>query len=65
MSSDRAAFFANLNVGDEVYWTDPDEGLCSGHKTITEIVPSFDGSVGDRSVFVLNDGTEVFGRELS
>jgi hypothetical protein len=27
-----------MKVGDAVYWEDPDEGLCSGDFTITEII---------------------------
>lgn len=45
------------NVGDIVYWNDPDEGLCSGYHKITSIV--------DRDIVVLDHGTEVFIWELS
>ena len=45
------------NVGDRVYWNDPDAGLCSGYYTVTQIV--------DRDRLVLDYGTEVFIWELS
>ena len=45
------------NVGDIVYWNDPDRGLCSGYYKITSIV--------DRDIVVLDHGTEVFIWELS
>jgi hypothetical protein len=40
------------NVGDEVYWNDPDRGICSGWYTVTKII--------DRDTLVLDYGTEVF-----
>ena len=39
------------NVGDEVYWNDPDNGLCSGYYKVIEVV--------DRDILVLDtDPTE-------
>ena len=32
----RLRDFKNLHDGDEVYWTDPDEGKCSRYLTIRE-----------------------------
>jgi hypothetical protein len=26
-----------FNIGDEVYWEDPDEGICSGYGTIIQV----------------------------
>jgi len=40
------------NVGDKVYWNDPDRGICSGWYTVTKII--------DRDTLVLDYGTEVF-----
>ena len=45
------------NVGDIVYWNDPDRGLYSGYHKITSIV--------NRDIVVLDHGTEVFIWELS
>jgi len=45
------------NVGDVVYWNDPDGGLCSGYRTVTSII--------DRDTVVLDYGTEVFVNELT
>jgi hypothetical protein len=45
------------NVGDEVYWTDPDNGLCSGYYRVAKIV--------NCDILVLENGTEVFIWELS
>jgi len=25
------------NIGDEVFWNDPDEGICSGYGKVTEV----------------------------
>lgn len=32
-SEESKHFFESLRTGDEVYWNDPDEGICSGHAT--------------------------------
>ena len=48
-------------VGDEVYWNDPDDGACSRYGTIKGV--KFLSSGGD-TIYVLNDGTEVFEHEL-
>lgn len=47
------------NVGDEVYWNDPDNGNLSGYyfvKAISCYLPV---------VYVIGEGTEVFEWELS
>lgn len=50
----------DLRVGDEVYWNDPDEGLCSGIFKVLEII-------GDIFVLQNDEGTELqaFRHELS
>ena len=48
-------------VGGEVYWNDPDDGACSRYGTIKEV--KFLSS-GGSTIYVLNDGTEVFEHEL-
>ena len=45
------------NVGDEVYWNDPDNDFASGYYTVTEIV--------NDEIVVLDHNTEVFIWELS
>lgn len=49
-----------LNIGDEIYWNDPDDGLTSDHYTIKEFLS------GD-IVLLINDHseTEAFLHELS
>ncbi len=53
---------ANLGTGDEVYWNDPDEGICSGHAKFIGHMSYVDGV----SVIV-KDGIkmQVFTKELS
>jgi len=62
----RQLYKKKYNVGDEVYWNDPDDGLCSGYYTVIEVV--------DRDILVIDTdptesrifpGTEVFIWELS
>ena len=62
----RQFYKKEYNVGDEVYWNDPDNGLCSGYYKVIEVV--------DRDILVLDTdptesrifpGTEVFVWELS
>jgi hypothetical protein len=53
---------ANLGTGDEVYWNDPDEGVCSGHATFIGHMSYVDGV----SVIVKDDvKMQVFTKELS
>jgi hypothetical protein len=53
---------ANLGTGDEVYWNDPDEGICSGHATFIGHMSYVDGV----SVIVKDDvKMQVFTKELS
>ena len=55
-----------LEIGDVVYWKDPDEGICSGYGRVTAVV-------GDKDLEVvfyrlkMNDGgeTEALRSELS
>ena len=53
---------ANLGTGDEVYWNDPDDDLCSGHAKFIGHMSYVDGV----SVIV-KDGIkmQVFTKELS
>ncbi len=49
-----------FNVGDEVYWTDPDSDVSSGIYKITKIL--------NDEVYLIDNGyseTEVFERELT
>lgn len=51
----------NLQIGDEVYWNDPDDGMCSGVFKIVEFI-------NDTVVLLRNDSgseTEAFLNELS
>lgn len=54
-----------FNIGDEVYWTDPDEGTCSGYGTVIDK----HGRRGKYRVYVLkmkNGGElECFQHELN
>ncbi len=34
-----------FNVGDEVYWTDPDEGVCSGYGIVKDVTPFKNGEI--------------------
>lgn len=53
----RQLYKKKYNVGDVVYWNDPDRDLCSGYYTVTKII--------DRDTLVLDCGKEVFIWELS
>ena len=46
-----------LAVGDEIFWDDPDEGLCSRHATIAWV-----SNYGD--IVRFTDGTEAFAAEI-
>ena len=54
-----------FEIGDEVYWKDPDEGICSGYGTVIDK----HGRRGKHRVYVLkmkNGGElECFQHELS
>ncbi|MGF6440102.1 hypothetical protein [Paraburkholderia youngii] len=59
---------STLVAGAEVYWTDPNDGICSGHRTIAEIVSDSGKIESDETVVRLNDNgsvTEAFAGELS
>ena len=60
--SDTELWLESLQTGDEVYWNDPDEGICSGHATFVGHMSYVDGV----SVIV-KDGIkmQVFTKELS
>jgi hypothetical protein len=62
MTNEVSVWQANLGTGDEVYWNDPDEGICSGHATFIGHMSYVDGV----SVIV-KDGIkmQVFTKELS
>jgi hypothetical protein len=49
-----------FNIGDEVYWNDPEDGLCSAYYTIAELY-------NDDIVLLVNgySETEAFIHELS
>ncbi len=53
----------NLDVGDEVYWTDPDEGKCSRYLIISDILVRDDNIIQ----ILAQDGSclECFPWELS
>lgn len=55
-----------LHPGDEVYWSDPDDGLCSRHLQIQTIDVGVDS--GDNTVISITEDdesvVEVFLREL-
>lgn len=51
---------SNLHAGDEVYWTDPDRGLCSGYGCFVR-------HIGPEYAVIKKDDVEieVFVHELS
>lgn len=51
----------NFDVGDEVYWNDPDEEQCSGVYKLVERKTND----GENSVWLLSNEAEVFQHELS
>lgn len=54
----------DVHVGMQVYWNDPDDGICSRYDTVSEIYDA-DGEVDDDTIILLESGTEVFAHELS
>jgi hypothetical protein len=58
-----------LNIGDEVYWVDPDDSLCSGVYKVQEIRTSTGRVIDEDSVLVLTSSrgsvTDVYASELS
>lgn len=50
----------DIRVGDEVYWNDPDEGICSGYYKVSEVL-------GDVFRLTNDSGAELeaFRHELS
>lgn len=34
---ERFEFETNLGIGDQVFWNDPDEGICSGYYKVVKI----------------------------
>ncbi|MBN3760921.1 phage protein NinX family protein [Burkholderia sp. Ac-20365] len=59
---------STLSVGDEVFWTDPDDGVCSGHRVIAEILSESGVIESDETVVRLTANesvTEAFAGELS
>lgn len=67
-SIERVTFLRELDVGDEVTWTDPDDGKLSGVYKISKINAEDDQDRED-AVFTINNDSgseaEVFGHELS
>ena len=53
------------NVDDEVYWNDPDEGLCSKHGNVKEVLLSNGDSTIYRLVDADGNDFEAFQHELS
>ena len=51
---------ANLGTGDELYWYDPDEGICSGHGTFVRYHADGVAVIRKDSIQM-----EVFVKELS
>ena len=56
----------SLRTGDEVYWNDPDEGICSGHGVFVRHHGGY-LTVSDSVAVIRKDGIvlEVFTEELS
>lgn len=58
-----------LKKGQKVYWTDPDQDLCSGEYEIVEYLSDrVDSTIGDKVYYIKNEHgseAEVFGNELS
>lgn len=53
-----------LQVGDEVFWNDPDDGICSRNIEIASI-DVFHGGIIVRITDINGDMLEAFGHELS
>lgn len=45
-----------FQANDRVWWNDPDNGVCSGVRTISKIL--------DNGIIVLDDSIEVYAHEL-
>ena len=60
MCCDEERSELDIRVDDEVYWNDPDDGLCSGYATVVEIN-------GDIFRLRTEHGSEIeaFRREIS
>jgi hypothetical protein len=58
--------YDELHIGAEVYWNDPDEGICSGHRIVKSFTHVF--NTGE-TIVVLTDEegsvTEAFLTELT
>ena len=52
---------AKYRRGDEVYWVDPDDDLCSGWYVIEEVLRV---RPHDESIYRLSSGAEVFEFEI-
>lgn len=48
-----------FNIGDEVHWTDPDEGACSGNGVIAECWWESEEPLAAAYLIQKNDGGEV------
>lgn len=56
---------AKYSEGDQVRWTDPDEGKSSGIYTISQVISD---NCGDENIYLISNGTseaEVYEHELS
>lgn len=64
---EKMVFLGNLNIGDEVYWNDPDDGLSSGNYIIRQIETE-SGKIEYLSDVVLisneSSETQVYASEL-
>lgn len=62
ISNKRLKHMSEIYVGAEVFWHDPDHGLCSRWAVVTAMP---DDEEGDEGIITLDHGTEVFLHELS
>ncbi|AUT75610.1 hypothetical protein C2L64_45445 [Paraburkholderia hospita] len=59
---------STLAVGEQVFWTDPDDGICSGYRTIAEIVSDSGSIESDETIVRLTDNgsmTEALAGDIS
>lgn len=57
----------SLRIGDEIYWTDPDQGLSSGYYTIIDIVTESGTIEEEDTVLTCSNGdsyVEIFAYEI-
>ena len=68
MTKAQKALAKTLDVGDEVYWTDPGEDIASGYYWVTRIHKELKEKITDDTIVVIQNHyseAEVYFKELS